>query len=82
MAGLRAPQSLQLQRCILLSKLNPVPCEPYRHACRTKALVRIQNKETSSSAGTSSSAAEFLTAHDYSWMVKAMDQLGIARQVS
>jgi hypothetical protein len=58
------------------------PWKPCCHACRVKALVRIQNKEASSHAATSSSAAEYLTAHDYSWMVKAMDQLGIARQVS
>lgn len=44
--------------------------------------MRIQAKENSSAAGSSSSATDFLTAHDYSWMIQAMDQLGIARQVS
>jgi hypothetical protein len=48
-------------------------------ARRDKALVRIQNKEVSSSSATT--AAEFMAAHDYTWMLKAMDQLSMARQV-
>lgn len=77
------PKSLQRQWSALSSS-QLQPCKLLNSCCRdcrAKALVRIQNKENSSSAATSSSAAEFLTTHDYSWMVKAMDQLGIARQV-
>lgn len=48
--------------------------------CRRKALVRIQNKETS--CASTSNVSDLLTAHDFSWLVQAMEQLGIARQVS
>lgn len=47
---------------------------------KSKALVRIQTKEEAGSSATTSSSS-FLTANDYSWMIKAMDQLSVARQV-
>jgi hypothetical protein len=47
--------------------------------CRRKALVRILNKETSSAS--TSNVSDLLTAHDFSWLIQAMEQLGIARQV-
>lgn len=42
--------------------------------------MRIHNKETNSSASPSASS-DFVTANDYSWLIKAMDQLSVARQV-
>lgn len=42
--------------------------------------MRIQTKEEAGSSATTSSSS-FLTANDYSWMIKAMDQLSVARQV-
>lgn len=41
--------------------------------------MRIQNKETSTAS--TSNVSDLLTAHDFSWLVQAMEQLGIARQV-